>query len=104
MQTYFVYVTASDEAEALRIGRQMVESRLAACANILSAIRSIYWWENRVQEADEVVLIMKTGESKLTSLIAAVREAHSYDCPCIVALPIAAGEPAFLQWIADETK
>jgi periplasmic divalent cation tolerance protein len=104
MQTYFVYVTAADKDEALRIGKQVVEARLAACANILGSSRSIYWWENSVQEAEEAVLILKTKESVLEELISAVREAHGYDCPCIVAIPIAAGDQAFLQWIRDETK
>lgn len=104
MQAYFVYVTAADKEEALRIARQVVEERLAACANVLDSIRSIYWWEGAVQEADEAVLILKTTEAKLPALIEAVRQAHSYGCPCVVAVPISAGNPAFLQWIEAETK
>lgn len=103
MQTYFLYITTSDGDEATRIGRQVVEKRLAACANVVDSIRSIYWWEGKVQEAGEAVLILKTKESALAELIETVRRLHSYDCPCIVAFPISAGNPAFLQWIEDET-
>jgi periplasmic divalent cation tolerance protein len=104
MQTYFVYVTAASSEEALRIGRQVVEERLAACANVLDGMQSIYWWEGRVQEAQEVVLLLKTTETRLPKLIETIRGQHSYECPCIVALPISEGNPAYLEWIENETR
>src|SRR5579863_8652807 len=104
MQTYFVYVTATSKEEARKIGREVVERRLAACANVLDSIQSIYWWEGAVQEANEAVLILKTKESTLQELIETVRRLHSYDCPCIVALSIKAGNPAYLEWIENETR
>jgi periplasmic divalent cation tolerance protein len=99
---FVVYVTAGNEAEALRIGRAVVEERLAACANAIPGMRSLYWWEGRVQEANETVLILKSTEAMLEKLTRRVRELHSYELPCVVALPIAGGNPAYLEWIRAE--
>ena len=98
------YVTAGSRDEAVKIGAAMVEARLAACANVLGEIASLYWWEGKVQEDAEVSLILKTREDLVDELVAAIKEIHSYDCPCVVTLPIAAGNPAFLSWIGEETK
>jgi periplasmic divalent cation tolerance protein len=104
MSAMFVYVTTADAAEATRIGRAVVERRLAACANILDGMRSVYWWDGVVQEASETVLILKTWNDRLPDLIDAVKGLHSYDCPCIEAIDIAEGSPAFLEWIRRETR
>lgn len=98
-----VYVTTSDVAEARAIGHAMVKERLAACANILPAVLPIFWWEGEVQEGEESVLLLKTAEDRVPSLIAAVRDAHSYDCPCILSIPISGGNADFLRWIEAET-
>jgi len=103
MPVMFVYATAGDAAEALRIGRAVVEERLAACANIIDGMRSVYRWEGVVQEAGEAVLILKTTDDRLGALIARVKDLHSYDCPCIEALPVVAGNQGFLDWVANET-
>ena len=98
-----VYVTAADAAEADRIGRAVVVERLAACANVLPAMRSIYWWEGAVTEGNEAVLILKTTAARLAALMARVKALHSYDCPCIEAWPVADGNPDYLAWVARET-
>jgi periplasmic divalent cation tolerance protein len=98
-----VYVTAPSLEEAERLARLAVEARLAACANILPTVRSLYWWQGTLETADEVVLLLKTTEALTGALTEALVAAHSYDCPCVVALPIAAGNPDFLDWIAKET-
>ncbi len=98
-----VYMTAADEDEAGRIGRALVEERLAACVNVIPGMRSYYRWQGEVQDDSEVVMIAKTREALLDALVARVKELHSYDCPCVVALPIAAGNPDFLAWIEAET-
>jgi periplasmic divalent cation tolerance protein len=103
MSAMFVYVTASDAAEAERIGRAVVVERLAACANILAGMRSIYWWEGKVEEGAEAALVLKTTRERLAPLVARIKALHSYDCPCIEALPIEGGNQAFLDWIARET-
>lgn len=104
MNVALVYVTTADEDEARRIGRELVESRLAACANIIDGMKSIYWWDGAVQDDSEAVLIAKTKEALVPELIEKVKLLHSYDCPCIVSLPILDGSAEFLKWIADETK
>lgn len=103
METRFVYITAENIHEAKKIGRMLVEKRLAACVNLIDAMQSMYWWEGVVQESRETVLIAKTTRRLVPALIAAVKENHSYECPCIVSLPIEAGNTTFLKWIADET-
>lgn len=99
-----VYVTTPDAETATRLAKAMVESRLAACANILGAMTSVYWWDGKVNSEGEVALILKTRESLVAELTQALCAAHPYDCPCVVALPIKDGNPDFLAWIAAETK
>ena len=82
----------------------MVKARLAACANIVPAIHPIFWWDGQVQEGEESLLLLKTPEHLVEALTAAVKDLHSYDCPCVVALPIAGGNAGFLDWIAAETR
>jgi len=101
---FLVYVTTSDAVEAKRIGRDAVEARLAACANVHERITSLYWWEGAVQEDSEAVLILKTRADLIEALTARIVASHEYDCPCVVALPIEGGNPAFLDWIAAETR
>jgi periplasmic divalent cation tolerance protein len=103
MQAMFVYVTASSRQEALSIGRAVVSERLAACANVLDGMTSVYWWEQRLQENSEASLILKTRSDLIERLTARIRELHSYACPCVVAMPITSGNPAYLDWIGQET-
>jgi periplasmic divalent cation tolerance protein len=103
MELRLVYVTTSDREEARRIGRALVEARLAACVNILEGMNSLYWWEGALQEQTETVLIAKTRAELVEALSERVKSLHSDACPCVVALPIAGGNPAFLDWIVAET-
>lgn len=103
MTTSLIYATASSRDEAVRLGRALVEQRLVACANVIDGATSIYWWEGAVQEAGEAVLLCKTRSELVEVVVARVRELHTYSCPCVVALPITAGNPQFLDWIVAET-
>ncbi len=103
MDMVLIYVTTSSREEATVIGRTLVAERLAACANVLAGITSLFWWEGAVQEESEVPLILKSRADLVDRVVARVTALHSYSCPCVVALPIAAGNPAFLDWIAGET-
>jgi periplasmic divalent cation tolerance protein len=104
MAINFIYMTAGSKAEAQNIGKALVESRLAACVNILDNMQSIYRWEQEIQQDTEVVLIAKTTDSLVSELIEKVKILHSYDCPCIVSLPILDGYRPFLDWIHEEVK
>lgn len=95
-----VYMTAGSKDEAFTIGRTLVAKKLAACVNVIDQMNSIFEWEGEVQHDTEVVLIAKTAESRVPELIETVKAEHSYDCPCIVCLPVSNGNPDFLEWIA----
>ena len=104
MKLSIAYITASSGDQARRIGRTLVQARLAACVNIIPGMNSIYWWEGEIQEDAEVVVIAKTRESLLPKLIETVKSVHSYDCPCIIAVPVLGGNPGYLDWIGRETR
>jgi periplasmic divalent cation tolerance protein len=102
MRVNFIYMTAGSKEEARKIGQELVVARLAACVNILDNMNSFYMWQGELQDDTEVVLIAKTTEDRLPALIEKVKSLHSYDCPCIVSLPVSGGNQAFLDWIAAE--
>jgi periplasmic divalent cation tolerance protein len=104
MPVHFIYMTAGNKEEANKIGKVLVEARLAACVNIIDNMTSVYRWEEKVQQDSEVVLIAKTTEALVPELIDKIKSLHSYDCPCIVSLPISGGYPPFLDWINSEVK
>lgn len=98
-----VYAVFGSAEEAERIGRAMVEQRLAACVNILGECRSIYRWQGRVEQAQEVAALFKTASSQAPALIDAIAAMHSYDVPAAVVWPIAQANPAYAQWVIDES-
>lgn len=104
MRHFFVYMTFPDKETASRIAKTLVGERLAACANILPGMESIYWWKGDMEQTAECVCICKTTDAAYTALEARVRELHPYDTPCLVALPLERGEGAFLRWIEEETQ
>lgn len=103
MTAMLMYATAPTKDEAQRIARTVVDERLAACANVIAGVSSMYWWEGSVQEDVEAVIIMKTRADLVEALTSRVRDLHSYQCPCVVAVPITGGNAEFLHWIAAET-
>ena len=104
MQIYFVYMTAGSKDEARKIGQELVISRLAACVNIMDNMNSVYMWEGQVQDDTEVVMIAKTTADQMPALVEKVKSLHSYECPCIVSIPVSGGNQAFLEWIEKEVK
>ncbi len=98
-----VYATFADEEEARRIGRTLVEERLAACANILGPCHSIYRWQGAIEEAAEVAAIFKTTNLAAERLVARIAELHSYEVPAISVFPAGAVHPAYSEWVAAET-
>jgi len=99
-----LYTTHPSLAEAERIGRAVLEARLAACVNILPGMISHYWWQGTIERGEEVVMIIKTRAALAESVRAAVKAMHSYMVPAILVLPIAGGEPAYLDWLMAETE
>jgi periplasmic divalent cation tolerance protein len=98
-----VYVTVPTEDEARRISRRAVEERLAACANIIGGVRSVYRWEGRTQEDDEIIIILKTRRSLISKLERMLEEMHSFECPCIVAYEAAHAAKRYEKWVLDNT-
>jgi len=104
MAEIVVLVTTTSEEEAIRIGRSLVEARLAACSNILSGVRSIFRWEGHVAEEREALLLLKSSTELFEELAAMIKALHSYKVPEIIALSIVQGSPDYLSWIRDETR
>jgi periplasmic divalent cation tolerance protein len=104
MEINFIYMTAGDRAEAKKIAGELVASRLAACVNILDNMNSVYMWQGDIQDDTEVVMIAKTTRAMVPQLIEKVKSLHSYDCPCIVSLPVLDGHRPFLDWIVEEVR
>ena len=100
----FVYTTWPSIVEAEQAGRNLVERRLAACVNILPQMISHYWWEGKVERAEEAVMIIKTRASLAGAVETAVKDIHSYDVPAIVVLPVESVEQSYLGWIMAETE
>jgi len=98
-----IFVTASSGQEAETIAKELVGSRLVACANIFPEIRSIFRWKGEVQKEQEVFLIMKSRTALFDRIEQRVRELHSYEVPEIVAVPIVKGSPPYLDWVGEET-
>ncbi len=96
-----VMVTAGTIEEAQKISRLLLEEKTAACVNIVPKISSSYWWEGKIETAEEYLLIIKTKTAMLPELIELVKGAHSYSVPEIVALPIVGGNPEYLDWIGE---
>lgn len=101
MSVVSVYCVFADAAEAERIGRAVVEERLAACVNILGECRSIYRWHGAVETAHEVPAILKTTTEQADSLVARIAAMHSYEVPCIAVWPIEKLLLSYAQWVEE---
>ena len=98
-----VLVTAPNEDEAAAIAKSIVGEKLAACANIIKNVRSIYRWEGEVQDDPEVLMVIKTRKELFDKLEARVRELHSYDVPEVISLDIRDGSEPYLNWLGECT-
>jgi len=94
--------TPTDKGE--EIARYLVENKLAACVNIVQKVKSIYWWQGKIEEDSESLLIVKTSDGKVDELIEKVREIHPYTVPEIISLNIEEGNPDYLKWIDESLK
>ena len=97
------FSTAASSEEAEKIAKTLVEEQLAACVNLVPAVRSIYRWQGKVEDGTEVLLVIKTRKSLVATVTARVRALHSYTVPELVAVPIVAGNPDYLGWVSDST-
>jgi len=99
-----LFITTSDSEEAHTIAKVLLSQRKVACVNIVSEVNSIFWWQDKLDSAQESLLIIKTKALQLNQIVALVKEIHSYEVPEIIALPIINGNQDYLEWIDKEVK
>jgi periplasmic divalent cation tolerance protein len=102
-QVLVVLVTAVNQREAVRIGEEMVNAKLAACANIIPGIQSIYRWKGKVVKEQEVLLILKSSTPRYRALEKAIKTMHTYEIPEIIALSVKKGLDKYIGWVRSET-
>jgi len=98
-----VFITSPDMKEANRLSGILLNSRLAACVNIVPNLKSHFWWGGRIHDAEEVLLVVKTKQKVLRKLVREVKKNHQYENPEIIALPIVGGSKEYIKWIEEET-
>lgn len=104
MSVVSVYATFANGEEAERIGRQVIEERLAACINILGPCRSIYHWQGKIETAEEAAAILKTTVERSEALIARIIELHSYEVPAVTVWPVLRLPSAYGDWVEDSVR
>jgi periplasmic divalent cation tolerance protein len=98
-----IWTNLPDRPSAESLARELLQRRLAACVNILPAVHSLYRWQGAIEEATEVTVLIKSMQLRYAELEQAIRAMHPYEVPEIIAVPICAGSPAYLDWLAHET-
>ncbi len=98
-----VLCTAPDETVGAELARGLVEARLAACVNLIPGVRSFYTWQGKLEDDNEVQLFVKTRESRFDAVNDWLQNAHPYDVPEVLALPITAGAGSYLKWLREQT-
>jgi periplasmic divalent cation tolerance protein len=99
-----ILVTVSSQQEGLSIARSLVNSRLAACVNIISGLRSIYRWQGKIWDEGELLLLIKTRMALFEQVEAKIREIHSYEVPEIISISITRGSEPYLDWLRESTR
>lgn len=84
--------------------RLLLEKKLVACGNLIPGVESHYWWQGKIDSAREVLLLLKTKNSRSNAVVKMIRKNHSYDVPEVIVLPVSSGNPAYLKWISDSLR
>lgn len=103
-EVLLVLTNLPDREAALKLANALIVEKAAACVNVLGACTSVYRWEGKVENAEEIPLLIKTTAARYAALEALIRRLHPYELPEIIAVPVARGLPCYLQWVADETQ
>jgi periplasmic divalent cation tolerance protein len=104
MDVYLVITNLPDRDSATKLAHVLVARRVAACVNILSPCRSVYRWQGKTEDAEEFPMLIKTTRDRYADLEAAIRAGHPYELPEIIAIPLAGGLSAYLEWVESETR
>ncbi len=99
-----IFITASNIKEAEKISQGLLGKKLVACVNIIDNLKSLFWWQGKIDHAKEVLLVAKSKKTKFPSVIKLVKSLHSYEVPEIIAIPLAAGEKKYLRWIDESLR
>jgi periplasmic divalent cation tolerance protein len=99
-----IFITTGTDEEAHKVAEALLKNKDAACVNIVPRIRSLFWWQDKLDSAQESLLIVKSKASLLSEIVRLVKQVHSYDVPEVIALPIIGGNPDYLDWIGKEVK
>ncbi len=99
-----ILCTVPNEEEAAGIARTLVGEHLVACVNVVSGVRSLYFWKGEVQDDPELLLVIKTTPARQEEVVARIEEIHSYECPEAIVLPIVGGSTAYLEWLGEVTR
>lgn len=99
-----IFITTANAEEAQRIADVLLKERKAACVNIVPRVSSTFWWQGKLDSAEESLLVVKTKASALDEIVSLVKKYHSYDVPEVIALPVIGGNPDYLEWIDKEVK
>lgn len=102
MSVMMIYVTCADAAEAEKVAAHLLEQKLIACANIMAPHTSLYEWQGKAEKGTETAMFLKTTDDMFETVQQEISTLHSYECPCIVGIPVIAGHAPFLQWISDQ--
>lgn len=100
----FLYATVPTREEGLELARKLVEEQLVACGNVLGPMTSVYRWQGQLEQNDEFVLLLKTRAELVEAVLRRVAELHSYECPCVVELPVGRSHEPFAAWVAAQTR
>ena len=100
MQPTLIYITVPNREEAILLSRELVGKKLAACANIIDHVTSLYWWDGEIDQNNELIIIVKTLSSYVDQIVTLVKQLHSYDCPAILAVPVTGGNNDYIEWIS----
>lgn len=99
-----IYTTYPSLVEASKAGRALVETGLSACVNIIPGMHSIYRWEGKIEQNEEIVMIVKTRASLVQRIVGAVKRSHAYEMPAVLVLPVSGGNQSYIDWILAETE
>ncbi len=103
MEPVMLYITTANRQEANMLVHELLGKRLIACANIADHIESFYWWQGEIEQKPESIIVAKTLAAHVDKVVTHVNSLHSYECPCVVCVPIVGGNPAFIDWIGKQT-
>jgi len=102
MEMVLAYVTAKDKAEAKKLALGLLENRLVSCVNLIEGMTSFYWWEGKIQQSEEAILVLKTRADKTQQINEWIKKTHSYETPCVLFVPVVGGNPNYVDWLNSE--